>query len=74
MKSQLTFDLDEPQDRLAHRRCINATNAYLVLHNFSEDLRNLEKHSGQRVIGIDEIRDIFYSTLEKYDINLNDLE
>ena len=45
MKATLEFDLDDPFDRLSHRRSVNATNAYIAMHEFGRILRLYTKHS-----------------------------
>lgn len=44
MKAKIEFDLDDPGDKLSHRRCVNATNAYLVFYTFDQYLRNYTKY------------------------------
>jgi hypothetical protein len=45
MKAIIEFDLEDPSDKLSHRRCINATNAYIAMHEFDNLLRKYIKHS-----------------------------
>ena len=35
MKAVLKFDLEDPDDRMAHLRCVESTNMALVLWNFN---------------------------------------
>jgi hypothetical protein len=44
MKAILEFDLEEHSDRLAHKRSVNATNAYIAMHDFSNLLRQYVKY------------------------------
>jgi len=45
MKGKLEFDLDEPSDRLAHKRCVSATDAYIALHEIANKVfRPARKH------------------------------
>lgn len=44
MKAILEFNLDEYEDRLKHRRCIGATNAYIALHEIDKELRSIIKY------------------------------
>lgn len=44
MKAKLEFDLDDPSDKLAHKRCINATDAYIALHKIDSELRAMVKY------------------------------
>ena len=68
MKAILEFDLDDGSDKMAHTRCLKATDAYLVLWNFSEFLRKDERPN------IEEIRDLFHEFMERYDVSLNEIE
>lgn len=45
MKAILEFDLEDPSERLSHRRCINATGAYIAIHEFDNILREYIKHN-----------------------------
>lgn len=45
MKAKLEFDLDDPSDRKAHKRCVSATDAYLCLHDIDNMLRDYTKYS-----------------------------
>lgn len=45
MKAILEFDLEDPYDKLSHRRSINATNAYIAMHEFSNILRQYTKYN-----------------------------
>ena len=46
MKAILEFNLDDPDDAQAHRRCVNATNVYLAILDIGEALGKLS-HSSQ---------------------------
>jgi hypothetical protein len=39
MKAELTFDLDQPDDRKAHMRCIKSTDMAIVLFEISANMR-----------------------------------
>lgn len=45
MKATLTFDLDDHDDKLAHKRAISATDAYITLHEIDNMLREYTKYS-----------------------------
>lgn len=45
MKAKLEFDLEDYSDQLSHRRAISATDAYLVLHDLDNMLREYTKYS-----------------------------
>jgi len=44
MKAKLEFDLDDHSDRLAHKRCVSATDVYLCLHDIDNMLREYTKY------------------------------
>lgn len=44
MKAKLEFDLEDCSDKLAHRRSVNATNAYLALYEIDNLLREMTKY------------------------------
>jgi hypothetical protein len=44
MKAKIEFDLDDPSDKLAHKRCTNATEAYIALHQIENELRSIVKY------------------------------
>jgi hypothetical protein len=44
MKAKLEFDLDDHSDRLAHKRCVSATDVYIALHRIDSDLREIYKY------------------------------
>ena len=48
MKAKLEFDLDDPSDRKAHKRCVSATDAYLCLHDIDNMLRQKIKYEYER--------------------------
>lgn len=80
MKATLTFNLDDFNDRLSHKRALNGTNAYLVLFELQNTVfRNVMKYNGdnyseETLRAIDEIRSKLNDLMERYEINLNDLE
>lgn len=74
MKGILEFNLDEPFDRLAHQRAVNATNSYLALNAIGQELRQIYKYGENDTIEIEKLREMFYEILSDHNINLNDLE
>ena len=45
MKATFEFDLEDPSDKRSHRRCTNATNAYIAMHEFANLLRKYTKYN-----------------------------
>jgi len=64
MKAKLEFDLEDYHDRLSHRRCTNATLAYLALWDIGQLLER------EKEITLDR----FLEVLESRQIDLSDLE
>jgi hypothetical protein len=44
MKAKLEFDLDNIEERQEHKRCIKATDAYIVFNKIDNYLRGLVKY------------------------------
>jgi hypothetical protein len=80
-KAILEFDLNDYDDRCAHKRATNATEAYIALSDIDELLRRIVKYEVYRN---EEVSDEVYKFAEniRYDIsmlisdkvNMNDLE
>jgi len=71
MKAILTFNLDDPDDRMAHLRCVKAINLALALFDIEGYLRGKEKYDGCEISG--ETREQLYEIMNKYDITLDNL-
>lgn len=72
MKANLEFNLNEPEDVMAHLRCTKALDMALALWAFSNRLRSIEKH-GSGDEDIESISKDFYDILQEYNINLEKL-
>jgi len=73
MKGKLEFDLDDPSDRLAHKRASNATNAYIAFHEIDNMLREYVKYNkninpGDKIA----LYDGYHEITEKESIILNE--
>ena len=68
MRATLEFEL--PEDRVEHRRAVQAIDLYLVLCDFERYLRGQEKHADPPA-DIHEIRQEFYAILENRDVRLD---
>jgi hypothetical protein len=77
MKAKLEFDLDNPDDRMGHMRCVKATNMALMLWDIKQKIRSKLKYSND--LSEDELhqwevmQDEFYSIADDYGINLDEL-
>ena len=75
MKATLQFDLDNPDDKIEHMRCVKATDIALMLWDIKENIRSKLKYSED--LSEDELhqwevmQDIFYSIADDYGINLD---
>jgi len=47
MKATLEFDLDNPDDKLAHIRAVNADNVFTTLWDFDQWMRGEIKHNNK---------------------------
>lgn len=81
-KAKLIFDLNDEFEVNAFKRATSATNAYLVIHSLQDLLRTAEKYervdnlelTAGHLILIDKIKEKLYDLLEKYQVNMEDLE
>jgi hypothetical protein len=80
MKANLSFNLEDPQDKLALNRALSATDAYIVLHSYlNKNIRdiikyNSDKYSEETINMVYELRDGLYALLDEYKVDLEDLE
>jgi hypothetical protein len=77
MKAKLEFDLDNPDDKMAHMRCVKATDMALMLWDIKQKIRSKLKYNED--LSEDEfhqwevMQDEFYSIASDYGINLDEL-
>ena len=69
MKAKLIFNLEDIDDQIAFERCSKSLDMALVLWDFSNRLRSIEKHGS----GDEDISQEFYDILEKYNLNIEKL-
>jgi len=75
MKAKLKFDLDNPDDKMEHMRCVKATDMALMLWDIKQKIRSKLKYSND--LSEDELyqwevmQDEFYSIADDYGINLD---
>ena len=75
MKATLEFDLDNPDDKMEHMRCVKATDMALMLWDIKQKIRSKLKYSND--LSEDELyqwevmQDEFYSIADDYGINLD---
>ena len=75
MKAKLEFDLDNPDDKIAHMRCVKATDMALMLWDIKQNIRSKlkydEKLSEAEFHQWEIMQDEFYSIADDYGINLD---
>ena len=75
MKATLQFNLDNPDDKMEHMRCVKATDMALMLWDIKQKIRSKLKYSED--LSEDELhqwevmQDVFYSIADDYGINLD---
>jgi len=74
MKAKLIFDLNEPDEAMAHLRCVKALDMALAMWTFTGKLRKLVDTSEDGK-WIDEkyVWEAWQEALEEYDINIENL-
>ena len=76
MKASLTFDLDQPDDRMAHMRCVKATDMAITLWEIRVILRSMEKDDAvtqEEYLGALEMHDRITAIMDDNGINLDEL-
>lgn len=71
MKAILSFNLDDPEDKEKHLRCVKAADLCLTLWDFDQWLRSEIKYNEKE--HLQEVRDELYSKMEEYGIDLDNL-
>jgi len=80
MKATLSFNLDQPEEKLALKRALNATNAYIVFHELTyKTFRNILKYdsdslSPETIQVVENLRDNLFNLMSENGIDLSDLE
>jgi hypothetical protein len=65
MKARLTFDLSDPDDAMAHKRCIHSTGLALVIWELIHNSRKCEN--------IDDMHDLITQKCDENGIVIDDL-
>jgi hypothetical protein len=77
MKAKLEFDLDNPDDKMEHMRCIKATDMAIMLWDIKQKIRSKLKYgedlSESEFHQWELMQDEFYSIASEYGINLDEL-
>jgi ribosomal protein L14 len=73
MKATLQFNLDNPDDEMAHMRCVKAKDMALAIWDIQQLLREWMKRKDGSYIRFDEAQSAICLIIESYDINLDEL-
>jgi D-alanyl-D-alanine dipeptidase len=74
MKATLEFNLDEPHDRMAHTRCVKATDMALALWEITRIRRQMEKEDiDESLYTPEEMDRRMWDVIEQNGINLGEL-
>lgn len=80
MVAKLEFDLDNPDDKIAHMRCIKSTDMAIVLFEIVHNLKNKlesrfesQPQPRDEFDGIEETFSEIYKLMDEHGINLNKL-
>jgi molecular chaperone GrpE (heat shock protein) len=77
MKAKLEFDLDDMDDKMAHNRCVKATDMALVLWEITTNsyrgLTNGYDEENDYHKGVDAVYEKLKELLEEHDINPHNL-
>lgn len=74
MEATLRFNLDDPDDNMAHQRCVKALDMALALWDFSGKLRDIVDTSEDgKWIDEDVVWKAWNEIMERYNINLNQI-
>ena len=80
MKAKLEFDLDNPDDRMEHMRCVKSTDMAIVLFEITHNLKRQLEHRFEsqpqprdEFDGLDETFSEIHKLLEDNNINIDEL-
>ena len=77
MVAKLEFNLDDIDDKIAHMRCVKATDMALMLWDIKQKIRSKLKYSEDlsenELHQWEVMQDEFYSIADNYGINLDEL-
>jgi hypothetical protein len=65
MKAQLTFDLNDPEDRMAHLRCVKSTDMAIVLWDIVFNMKKrTERTENLERVSVREILDVVFQEID----------
>lgn len=72
MRAKLEFDLEDPEDRISHRRCVQSTDMALALWDIVALLRNRVKY-GKANKQTAELQQLVHEIMGNYNLDLSEL-
>lgn len=69
MKAEFKFDMNEPDDVVAHMRHTKSLDLASALWHMQNEIRKKTKFNGEW----EDVSDMFYQTLDEYGIDLDEL-
>lgn len=74
MRATLTFNMNDLDDEMEHRRCMKSLDMALFIFDFSNKIKRLEDTSEDgKYINEEHLWNAWNETLEAYDINIDRL-
>lgn len=78
MKAILEFDLDEPQDKEAHKRAVKALDMAMALWDIEQYLRSQTKYAPDDMPeaaydALNKARQEFYDIMQQHNISIDEL-
>ena len=69
-----TFNIDQPEGARLLKECLDAPNVKTAVREFDEELRRRWKYGeeGAQMMTVEQVRGLLYSTLSRYDVNLDE--
>lgn len=73
MEAIIKFNLDDPDDRMNHLRCVKSADMALALWQISNLRSKLERIEEVGTITSDDVMNLIFEVYEDYEINTNEL-
>ena len=75
MEATLSFNLGDPDDKMAHMRCVKATDMAIVLFEIQNNIHRglIDKDDESYNNGVNDTLQRIYSLMEEYNINIDEL-
>lgn len=75
METVLNFDLNDHEDKMAHMRCIKATEMAIVLFDMTQIYSKFEfeAENADGIYILEKVQEYVHDLLKEYSLNLDDL-